>query len=547
MVAATLVRHADCNGYSSGFPNIEASQGTIWPQPQVILAGNGGAFLLDPNHFQFKVDQYTRSCDIIQASMKRHIKRYFTNGLNTDTNYENKIHSRGSDIRGSITEVELVMNNYRGCSGLNKNPVEFMDEHYEIKIDSPDEPNRARIIAFSVWGILRGMESFGHLIYYKADQSNSNVGVYLVNSTQVMDFPRFTHRGVMLDSSRHFLSKSVIIANLDLMEMNKMNVFHWHLTDDQSFPYESKTFPQLSKKGSYNPNTHVYHQQDIKEILEAARIRGIRVVPEFDTPGHTRSWENGHPGLLTKCFDGVLGPVNPILNSTYAFMKRFFHEVMTVFPDELLHLGGDEVNTNCWENNTEIVTFMQENNITDAKLLEAYYLAKIFEIVESYKPSKKSYAVWQEAFQNGQGQLSKNAIVHVWKKEDWQNVTQKATGDGMRVLLSAPWYLNYISYGIDWHNYYKIDPQNFGGDDKQRRLVLGGEACMWGEFVNSINLIPRLWPRASAVAERLWSSAEVTDVNKAAPRLQEHECRMLKRGYRVEPSNGPGYCDIDWN
>ena len=125
-------------------------------------------------------------------------------------------------------------------------------------------------------------------------------------------------------------------------------------------------------------------------------------------PGHTRSWENGHPGLLTKCFNGVLGPVNPILDSTYSFMKRFFHEVMKVFPDELLHLGGDEVNTKCWENNTEIVNFMQENNITDAKLLEAYYLGKIFDIVESYKPSKKSYAVWQEAYQNGQGTVAQN-------------------------------------------------------------------------------------------------------------------------------------------
>ena len=119
--------------------------------------------------------------------------------------------------------------------------------------------------------------------------------------------------------------------------------------------------------------------------------------------GHTRSWENGHPGLLTKCFNDVFGPVNPILNSTYSFMKKFFYEIMEVFPDELLHLGGDEVNTKCWENETDIVKFMKENNITDAKVLEAYYLGKIFDIVESYKPSKKSYAVWQEAYLNGKG------------------------------------------------------------------------------------------------------------------------------------------------
>ena len=192
-----------------------------------------------------------------------------------------------------------------------------------------------------------------------------------------MDFPRFTHRGIMLDSARHFLSKSVLLDNLDLMEMNKINVFHWHLVDSQSFPYTSRTFPKMSQKGAYNPVTHVYTQQDIKDIIEEARIRGIRVVPEFDTPGnwgkyfeisewhsiirkkqkvssflwkigHTQSWELGNPGLLTKCFDGALGPVNPIQNSTYEFMDKFFNEVLDVFPDELLHLGGDEVATECW-------------------------------------------------------------------------------------------------------------------------------------------------------------------------------------------------------
>ena len=127
----------------------------------------------------------------------------------------------------------------------------------------------------------------------------------MVDAIQVMDFPRFTYRGIMLDSARHFLSKSVILANLDLMEMNKMNVFHWHLTDDQSFPYQSSSFPELryrkltmdetgdkwsnfvfacSKKGAYSQR-NVYSQQDIKMLLEEARIRGIRVVPEFDTPG----------------------------------------------------------------------------------------------------------------------------------------------------------------------------------------------------------------------------------------------------------------------
>ena len=124
---------------------------------------------------------------------------------------------------------------------------------------------------------------------------------------------------------------------------------------------------------------------------------------------------------------------------------------------------------------------------------------------------------------------------------------EKVTRKGLRAILSSPWYLNYISYGSDWTKYYLVEPLTFSGSQTQKSLVIGGEAAMWGEFSNSINLTPRLWPRASAVAERLWSSGQVTDVAEAAGRLEELECRMLQRGFPVAPGNGPSFCSVDWN
>ncbi|KAG7257861.1 hypothetical protein CRUP_000024 [Coryphaenoides rupestris] len=291
------------------------------------------------------------------------------------------------------------------------------------------------------------------------------------------------------------------------MAMNKMNVFHWHIVDDPSFPYQSTTFPQLSEKGAYHPYTHVYTPADVKMIIEFARMRGIRVVPEFDTPGHTQSWGKGQTNLLTTCYSGAdpsgtFGPVNPIVNTTYDFMKQLFKEISTVFPDPYIHLGGDEVDFDCWKSNPDVQKWMAEQGFgKDYTKLESFYIQK-----------------W----------LKPDTVVNVWIGSRLAEELFNVTAAGFTTILSAPWYLDLISYGQDWQRYYKVEPLSFKGSDAQNKLVIGGEACLWGEFVDSTNLTPRLWPRASAVAERLWSAKDVTDINDAYSRLVRHRCRMVE-------------------
>uniref|UniRef100_A0A672MBZ8 Beta-hexosaminidase subunit beta n=1 Tax=Sinocyclocheilus grahami TaxID=75366 RepID=A0A672MBZ8_SINGR len=376
------------------------------------------------------------------------------------------------------------------------------------------------------------LETFSQLVY------EDDYGVNNINKTDISDFPRFAHRGILLDSSRHFLPLKVILANLEAMAMNKFNVFHWHIVDDHSFPYMSRTFPELSQKGAYHPFTHVYTPSDVKMVIEFARMRGIRVIPEFDTPGHTESWGNGIKDLLTPCYSdsspsGAFGPVNPILNSSYDFMTQFFKEISTVFPDAYIHLGGDEVDFSCWESNPDIQRFMVQQGFgTDYSKLESFYIQRLLDIVAA---TKKGYMVWQEVFDNGV-KLKADTQIHVWKgRPQYQDEMAQVTAAGFNALLSTPWYLNRISYGQDWVNIYKADPQNFTGTDAQKKLVIGGEACLWGEYVDATNLTPRLWPRASAVAERLWSDKSVTDVDNAYNRLVQHRCRMVKRGIPAEP------------
>uniref|UniRef100_A0A671V8D4 Beta-hexosaminidase n=1 Tax=Sparus aurata TaxID=8175 RepID=A0A671V8D4_SPAAU len=362
---------------------------------------------------------------------------------------------------------------------------------------------KASLNAETVWGAVRGLETFSQLVY------QDDFGSYFVNKTEIDDFPRFQFRGILLDTSRHFLPVQAILKTLDAMAYSKFNVFHWHIVDDPSFPYQSSTFPDLSSKGAFHPMTHIYTQSDVRRVISYARLWGIRVLPEFDSPGHTTSWGKGQPGLLTPCYkggtpSGTFGPVNPALPSTYRFMARLFKEVSSVFPDSYVHLGGDEVDFHCC-----IV------NITSAL--------------------NKTSIVWQDVFDYHERRTSLS-VVEVWRAGCYLCEVRRVVKAGLRVILASPWYLDQPGPTHNWARYYTVWPLAFKGSEEQKKLVIGGEVCMWGEYVDATNLTPRLWPRASAVAERLWSDEKQTSsVDKAFPRLQDFRCKLLRRGIQAEP------------
>ncbi|KAL1444350.1 hypothetical protein MTO96_029912, partial [Rhipicephalus appendiculatus] len=407
-----------------------------------------------------------------------------------------------------------------------------------LSISSSEE---SFISARTVWGALRGLETFSQLVYSPDGVS------WVVNETAIYDEPRFPHRGLLIDTGRHFLPLESIMDTLDAMSYNKMNVLHWHIVDDESFPYVSKKFPSMSEKGAYDPEIRVYEPEDVQHVISEAAARGIRVMAEFDTPGHTRSWGEAFPDLLTTCYKGMqpsgkLGPIDPSTNATYDFLKALFAEVADVFPEQYIHLGGDEVNFDCWKSNPNITEFMAKIGITgDYRKLEEFYIKRLLEIVQGVK---KSYMVWQEVFDN-KVEIAPDTVVHVWKNP-FQWDMSAVTAAGFKALMSSCWYLNVISYGVDWTKYYACDPQDFEGTPKQKSLVQGGEACIWGEYVDATNVISRTWPRGCAVAERLWSPASAKYTKKTASRFEEQRCRMLRRGLRVEPENGPGVCECDY-
>ncbi|XP_054243997.1 beta-hexosaminidase subunit alpha [Indicator indicator] len=504
--------------------------GAVWPQPQVQRSKPGGARCpLPPRRFRFAYAAGSAvgpGCAVLEAAFQRYWALLFAAARPTENE---------PPCETPCTQL-LISVDTPGCDGF---PSLDSKESYQLSISE----GSMLLSADAVWGALRGLETFSQLV------GRDENGMYYINQTEIVDFPRFPHRGLLLDTSRHYLPLRAILETLDVMAYNKFNVFHWHIVDDPSFPYESLTFPELSKQGAFNAMTHVYSASDVQRVLEHARLRGIRVLPEFDTPGHTLSWGPGAPGLLTPCYlgkspSGTYGPINPILNSTYEFVSSLFKEVSTVFPDFFLHLGGDEVDFTCWKSNPQIGAFMKEMGFgEDYKKLESYYIQRLLDIVSSIG---RGSIVWQEVFDNGV-KVRPDTIIHVWKESSLSYLEELAnvTRAGYPALLSAPWYLNRISYGQDWMAAYQVEPLKFKGSPEQKERVIGGEACMWGEYVDVTNLTPRLWPRAGAVAERLWSNATVRDLQDAYLRLADFRCKLLGRGVQAQPLY-TGYCEHEF-
>lgn len=272
-------------------------------------------------------------------------------------------------------------------------------EAYELKV----EKSGATIKSATVWGALRGLETFSQLVY--EDESYQ----LFIRPTEITDAPRFAYRGLLLDTARHYMPVETILKNLDAMAYNKLNVFHWHIVDDQSWPLVMRMDPRIHQEGAYTLN-HIYTENDVKTIIDYARDRGIRVIPELDTPGHTHALARHKPDLLTPCWkDGKpLQPdyphnsereiLNPMMNETFDFMTKLFTEFHERFPDEYIHLGMDEVNYSCWNSSEEIPDFMEKNGLKELHEVEEYYVRRT---IENVKKIGYKYMMWQDPVDNG--------------------------------------------------------------------------------------------------------------------------------------------------
>ena len=380
------------------------------------------------------------------------------------------------------------------------------DESYELKVTH----DGATLIASTTLGVMRGLQTFLQLVRI------SDSG-YAVPVLSIEDAPRFPWRGLMIDVSRHFMPMNVLKRNLDGMAAVKLNVFHWHLSDNQGFRVESRRFPKLQLLGS---DGQYYTQAEVREIIAYARDRGIRVVPEFDMPGHTTAWFVGYPELASAPGPyeierkwGVFDPaMDPTQEQTYKFLDEFIGEMAKLFPDQYFHIGGDEVNGKQWDSNLAIRDFKRLHGIKSDEELQTYFVQRVQKIVAKHG---KTMVGWDEVL----SPASPNSIViQSWRGQDSLAAAAK---QGFRGLLSYGYYLD-----LNWSaaRHYEVDPlaasaANLSPEEKKR--ILGGEACIWSEYVSPENIDSRIWPRGAAIAERLWSQPDVRDADSMYARMDE--------------------------
>jgi hexosaminidase len=478
----------------------------LMPMPLIMQVGTGA--LPIAASFSVEIQGYR------EPRINRAVQR-FLHDLSNET---------GIPIRNQITNPVNVTLTIRADRASQ--PVQEVgeDESYTLDVSA----SNAKLVAPNSLGVMHGLQTFLQLVEVTPSG-------FVAPAVHIEDSPRFPWRGLTIDVSRHFISVDTLKRNIDAMAAVKMNVLHLHLSDDQGFRIASKQFPRLAEMGS---DGEYYSQPEIRDLIAYASDRGVRVVPEFDMPGHTTSWFVGYPELASAPGPyqierrwGIFDPaMDPSRKQTYAFLDKFINEMAQLFPDRYFHIGGDEVNGKQWEANPKIREFMRVHNIKNNQELQQYFTLQVQKIVSKHH---KRMVGWDEILTPG---MPNDSVIQSWRGQDSLAAAAK---QGYSGILSAGYYLDAMAPA---KKYYAVDPMANADTAltiDQKKRILGGEACMWAEFVTDDSIDSRIWPRAAAISERLWSVSQLQDVDSMYVRLSALSQHLEQLGLRHRSNMAP--------
>ncbi|UJR26423.1 hypothetical protein I4U23_007755 [Adineta vaga] len=468
----------------------------VIPMPLFVQTEHS-KFVLSDN-FRFVANE--KPSNYLELALMRYSKY-----MSTLTKLSIKVDLTSSSTAENTLTIDCTSQNCKN----DKYPELGEDESYTLNVTKTG----SYLSAITLTGIIRGLSTFVQLI--ERDKSSDTSFIPCVH---IVDRPRFAWRGLLLDMSRHWMPVAVIERTLNAMEMSKMNVLHMHLSDDQGFRVESLVYPLLHDRKDY------YSQKDIKHLVKYAEERRIRLIPEFDVPGHTTSWFVGYPDLATVSGQyqvdtrwGMLkATMDPTKESTFKFLDRFLQEMTQLFPDPYFHIGGDEVEGSQWAQSPSIQKYIQEHNLRDKNGLQAYFNRRVQTML---KKNNKIMIGWEEILDEigEHSGIDKKAIIQSWKSRRSLTFT---INNGYRGLLSTGYYLDHLSSST-FH--YRNDPiyndELWLFSKEQRSHILGGEACLWSEYVSQDTVDSRLWPRLFVIAERFWSSSSLNETTSVYERM----------------------------
>jgi len=432
------------------------------------------------------------------------------------------------------------------------------NEGYLLEI----QPEGVLISGATNAGIFYGIQSLRQLLPPDFEIHSNHQKTAAIPCVSIEDRPRFQWRAFMLDESRHFQGMEAVKELLDQMALMKMNVFHWHLTDDQGWRIEIKKYPRLTSVGGFRNNTQTvrheevfsgephggfYTQEQIREIIAYASERHIEIVPEIEMPGHAMAAIAAYPWL------GVLGTTKEVsvrfgkMDDSFdianpkviQFLEDVLSEVFELFPGKVVHVGGDEVRFDTWENSPEIQAYMKKNDLSSPADLQIFFTNRISQFIDS---TGHRMMGWNEILgDNVHGQevanaevketLAKSAIIQFWKGN--LELINKAVSNGYDVVNSyhAQTYLDYDYKTISLEKAYTFDPIPEGLDPKYNSKILGTGCQMWSEWLPTKEKMElQVFPRLAAYAEVGWTNKNRKDYNSFIQALSEMEKRWNLQG-----------------
>ncbi|KAL7613877.1 hypothetical protein Lser_V15G08367 [Lactuca serriola] len=486
----------------------------IWPMPESVEYGNTSLFLSKDFHLKTNGSKYADASGILKDGFTRLLDVITSNNvIEFNSKVDDSLLLQGMNVVIHSESDELQYD---------------IDESYTLLIHANGNQNYAEIEAATVYGALHALQTFSQLCHFNF---KSRKLVVTQIPWTITDRPRFSYRGLLIDTSRHYQPLPMIKKVIDSMAYAKLNVLHWHVVDTQAFPLEIPSFPKLWD-GAYSSSER-YTMAAAAEIVSYAKKRGINVLAELDVPGHAVSWGVGYPELWPS--KNCTEPLDVSNEFTFKLINGVLSDFSKIFTYKFVHLGGDEVDTSCWSFTPRIKKWLEKQGFNESQAYE-YFVLRAQKIAVSH-----GYEVinWEETFNSFGSKLDRKTVVHNWLGS---GVAERVVKAGLRCIVSNQdsWYLDHLD--ATWQQFYTNEPLTNITEPKLQKLVLGGEVCMWGEHIDGSDIEQTIWPRAAAAAERLWTSFDklAKKPEDVMTRLMHFRCLLNQRGVAAAPLDGPG-------